>query len=132
MSAMSIPSLLILSLTIETPSVIFRKLCRIHASGELMAAFSASCFTAFLVNLAQFSVTSRFGALSMQVFGNMKTVFVSVTSVALFQNVVTVQGALGYAMTILGVALFELVRRKMFDFNVSSVLQCSKSCLDGF
>lgn len=112
MSMMSIPLLFISSLAIETPSVIYTKLSSLHASSEVLAAFSASCLTAFLVNLAQFHVTSHFGALSMQVFGNLKTVFVSVASVALFRNAVTAQGTLGYVMTLLGVALFEYVRRK--------------------
>ena len=104
--------MLLLSTLTESGSEISNRLSSVQSNKVLLFAFITSCLSAFVVNLAQFMVTSRFGALPMQVIGNMKTVFVSISSIALFQNVVTVQGVLGYATTLVGVMLFESSRRQ--------------------
>ena len=112
MSAMSIPSLIFLSVIFETPSEILLRLGSLVTSEQGMIVFLLSSLCAFLVNLLQFFVTARVGALAMQVLGNGKTVFVSVTSVAIFHNIVTPQGAAGYITTVIGVLLFDVARQQ--------------------
>ena len=109
---MSTPSLMLLSIIIETPSKVWEKFMTITAEENVFSVFLASCFSAFLVNAAQFLVTSQIGALPMQVLGNAKTVFVSVASIAIFRNSVSAQGAAGYITIIAGVFLFDIAKQK--------------------
>jgi len=112
MSALSIPCLVFLSVFFETPSEILLRVGSLMTSKTGMLMFLSSSLCAFLVNLLQFFVTARIGALAMQVLGNGKTVFVSVTSVAFFHNTVTSQGAVGYITTVIGVLLFNFARQQ--------------------
>jgi hypothetical protein len=43
----------------------------------------------------------------MQVLGNLKGVFTAVVSVLIFQNKVTVQGVIGYSITIFGGVIYQ-------------------------
>ena len=121
MSALSIPCLLFLSVMFETPSEILQRISSLATSEKGMLVFLSSSLCAFLVNLLQFFVTARVGALPMQVLGNGKTVFVSVTSVAFFHNTVTSQGAAGYITTVIGVLLFDIARHQKSRFCIPFV-----------
>jgi len=116
MSALSIPSLIFLSVIFETPSEVLLRIRSLVTSEKGMIVFLLSALCAFLVNLLQFFVTARVGALAMQVLGNGKTVFVSVISVAIFHNTVTPQGAVGYITTAMGVLLFDIARQQKNSF----------------
>mmetsp|Transcript_743 Transcript_743/g.2495 ORF Transcript_743/g.2495 Transcript_743/m.2495 type:complete len:410 (+) Transcript_743:2283-3512(+) len=60
-------------------------------------------------------VTELCGALSMQVFGNLKTVFVSVSSVLFFNNAVGMRGIVGFVITIIGVFCFNAQSGKVLE-----------------
>ncbi|GLI58814.1 hypothetical protein VaNZ11_000580 [Volvox africanus] len=67
---------------------------------------------AYLVNLTNFLVTKYTSALTLQVLGNAKGVVAAAVSVAVFRNVVTGQGALGYAITVAGVFMYSESKRR--------------------
>jgi len=58
---------------------------------------------AFLVNLSNFLVTKTTSPLTLQVLGNAKGAVAVVVSVLLFRNPVTMNGMVGYTITVLGV-----------------------------
>ncbi|GBF95844.1 sugar phosphate phosphate translocator-like [Raphidocelis subcapitata] len=67
---------------------------------------------AYAVNLTNFMVTKHTSALTLQVLGNMKGVIAAAVSVALFRNVVTARGLLGYAITVAGVFAYSESKRR--------------------
>ncbi|GLC44123.1 hypothetical protein PLESTB_000926600 [Pleodorina starrii] len=67
---------------------------------------------AYFVNLTNFLVTKYTSALTLQVLGNAKGVVAAAVSVAVFKNVVTGQGALGYAITVGGVFMYSESKRR--------------------
>ncbi|EFJ50855.1 plastidic phosphate translocator [Volvox carteri f. nagariensis] len=67
---------------------------------------------AYFVNLTNFLVTKYTSPLTLQVLGNAKGVVAAAVSVAVFRNVVTGQGALGYAITVAGVFMYSESKRR--------------------
>ncbi|KAG2484221.1 hypothetical protein HYH03_016956 [Edaphochlamys debaryana] len=72
---------------------------------------SNSCL-AYFVNLTNFLVTKFTSALTLQVLGNAKGVVAAAVSVAVFKNMVTWQGCVGYAITVGGVFLYSESKRR--------------------
>ncbi|KAJ7529679.1 hypothetical protein O6H91_15G061600 [Diphasiastrum complanatum] len=66
---------------------------------------------AYLVNLLNFMVTKHTSALTLQVLGNAKSVVAAAISVLIFQNPVTIVGMTGFAITIIGVALYSEAKK---------------------
>ncbi|PNW72812.1 hypothetical protein CHLRE_15g643385v5 [Chlamydomonas reinhardtii] len=106
MSCTSILFLLPLTLTLEPNS--FREAAALAASSPsfLYWLVANSCL-AYLVNLTNFLVTRYTSALTLQVLGNAKGVVAAAVSVAIFRNVVTAQGCIGYGVTVAGVFLYS-------------------------
>lgn len=69
------------------------------------SAVALNIVMAFLVNLLNLLVTKHTNALTIQVLGNAKGVVAAVISVFVFKNDITVTGALGYFITVMGTAL---------------------------
>ncbi|KAK1377959.1 putative sugar phosphate/phosphate translocator [Heracleum sosnowskyi] len=67
---------------------------------------------AYFVNLANFLVTKHTSALSLQVLGNAKGAVAVVVSILIFKNPVSVIGMLGYALTVIGVILYNEARKR--------------------
>ena len=107
MSVLSLPTLLCASMVLEEPSVLCNRFTRASLHDDLLIILMVNCAVAFLVNLTQFIVTARLGALSMQVWGNLKTVTTAVASVYVFRNQVTPKCIAGYLITFVGVALYN-------------------------
>ena len=106
MSLFSMATLFPMALALEGGTEIIERLSYVYNDRTLGAALVANCTGAFMVNLSQFMVTAHVGALSMQVLGNLKNVFTSSVSVVVFQNAITAQGVVGYAITMLGAFAF--------------------------
>jgi drug/metabolite transporter (DMT)-like permease len=106
MSLFSMATLFPMALVLEGGTEIVERLSYVYNDRTLGAALVANCTGAFMVNLSQFMVTAHVGALSMQVLGNLKNVFTSSVSVVVFQNAITAQGVVGYAITMLGAFAF--------------------------
>ena len=66
----------------------------------------------FLVNLTNFLVTKSTSALTLQVLGNMKGAVAVVVSVILFRNPVTVNGMIGYCITVMGVVGYGEAKKR--------------------
>lgn len=76
-------------------------------SAPLWACIGASAAVAFFLNVANFLVTQRTSAVTLQVLGNIKVVMLIVISVAIFRNEVSNQAALGSAVSLFGVFLYN-------------------------
>ncbi|MEW5308111.1 MAG: hypothetical protein WDW38_000095 [Sanguina aurantia] len=72
----------------------------------------ANSLLAYGVNLTNFLVTKYTSALTLQVLGNAKGVVAAMVSVFVFANRVTVQGIVGYSITILGVFWYSESKRR--------------------
>jgi drug/metabolite transporter (DMT)-like permease len=112
MSLFSMVKLVPMACLLERPGNIVDKLRFVRDDTRLSAALLANCTGAFMVNLTQFAVTSEVGALSMQVLGNVKNVFTTTVSVFVFQNPISAQGVIGYAITTAGAFLFGREKQK--------------------
>ena len=112
MSLYSMVTLLPAALVLEGPNHIAERVAFVIADASLSKALFANCCGAFLVNLMQFIVTEHVGALSMQVLGNVKSVFTSVASVLIFRNEVTTQGVIGYSITTAGAYWYGMSRHQ--------------------
>lgn len=73
---------------------------------------ASNCCLAFFVNLTNFLVTKFCGALTLQVLGNAKGVVAAIVSVLIFRNPVSLIGWGGFAVTMVGVALYSEARRR--------------------
>lgn len=67
---------------------------------------------AYFVNLTNFLVTKHTSALTLQVLGNAKGAVAVVISILIFRNPVSVQGMLGYALTVTGVILYSEAKKR--------------------
>ena len=112
MSLMSVCTLLPASVEIEGHCAIKSVLQSAYEDRELALALCVNCAGAFLVNISQFLVTQRVGALSMQVLGNVKTVVTVVFSVFIFKNEVGFRSCLGYALSLAGCFVYLREKRK--------------------
>lgn len=72
----------------------------------------ANCVLAYCLNLLNFLVTRYTSALTLQVLGNGKGVVAAGVSIAIFRNPVTVQGMLGYFITIAGVVAYSESKKR--------------------
>ncbi|KAG2451423.1 hypothetical protein HYH02_004022 [Chlamydomonas schloesseri] len=111
MSGVSVAFLLPMAVALEPAS--FREAGALVAGspGFLYWLIGNSCL-AYFVNLTNFLVTKFTSALTLQVLGNAKGVVAAAVSVAVFRNTVTVQGCLGYAITVAGVFLYSESKRR--------------------
>lgn len=80
-------------------------------NGRLWGFVVASSLVAFFLNVAQFLVTRATSAVTLQVLGNVKVVLLIGVSVAIFGNEVSMQGAVGCALCLIGVALYNYALR---------------------
>lgn len=78
----------------------------------LWLCIGASSLVAFLLNLSQFLVTKATSAVTLQVLGNIKVVLLIMVSVAIFGNEVSLQAAVGCAICLGGVVLYNSATRK--------------------
>ena len=125
MSVFSMTTLLPLSFAIEGPLFIIERLRYVYHDERLLMALVANCCGAFMTNLTQFMVTEYVGALSMQVLGNLKNIFTSGVSVFIFGNVVTAQGIFGYAITMMGAAIYHREKSKPEVWGMSKASAAS-------
>ena len=85
---------------------------RAAAEPKFVAVIAINSALAYFVNLFNFLVTRYTGALTLQTLGNAKGVAASFVSIAVFQNPVTAAGLTGYMVTVGGVILYMLSKRK--------------------
>jgi len=74
---------------------------------RFLPALVVNATLAFFVNLSNFIMTKQTSALTLQVLGNAKGVVAAGISILIFKNPVTMQGAVGYAIALFGVALYS-------------------------
>ncbi|XVF68911.1 hypothetical protein PTKIN_Ptkin11bG0039200 [Pterospermum kingtungense] len=67
---------------------------------------------AYFVNLTNFLVTKHTSPLTLQVLGNAKGAVAVVISILIFRNPVSVTGMLGYSLTVVGVILYNEVKKR--------------------
>mmetsp|Transcript_9398 Transcript_9398/g.24133 ORF Transcript_9398/g.24133 Transcript_9398/m.24133 type:complete len:372 (+) Transcript_9398:96-1211(+) len=67
---------------------------------------------AYVANMAQFMITKTTSALTLQVIGNSKGAFTVLVSIIVFQDSVSAMAAVGYSITLAGVAWYTSERRK--------------------
>ncbi|KAK7256859.1 hypothetical protein RIF29_30399 [Crotalaria pallida] len=72
--------------------------------------FSSSL--AYFVNLTNFLVTNRTSALTLQVLGNAKGAVAVVVSILIFKNPISIEGMLGYVLTVTGVIMYGETKKK--------------------
>lgn len=102
-----IPATLILE-----PGVFQVVMQRAAAEPRFVAVIAINSALAYFVNLFNFVVTKYTGALTLQVLGNAKGVAATVVSILVFRNSVTLIGMAGYLVTVCGVVLYMLSKRK--------------------
>mmetsp|Transcript_11080 Transcript_11080/g.19253 ORF Transcript_11080/g.19253 Transcript_11080/m.19253 type:complete len:358 (+) Transcript_11080:70-1143(+) len=78
---------------------------------EFGLALLCNASLAYSTNLLNFMVVKYTSALTMQVLGNAKGVVGSVVAVLIFQNAVTAQSVLGYAVTVAGVYWYSAAKK---------------------
>ncbi|KAG2445767.1 hypothetical protein HXX76_000371 [Chlamydomonas incerta] len=111
MSGVSVAFLLPMAVMLEPTS--FREAgALVAASPSFLYWLVGNSCLAYFVNLTNFLVTKFTSALTLQVLGNAKGVVAAGVSVAVFRNTVTVQGCLGYAITVAGVFLYSESKRR--------------------
>ena len=89
---------------------------------------SLNAALAYFVNLLNFLVTKYTGALTLQVLGNGKGVAAVVVSVMVFRNPVTFISVIGYLITVSGVMLYMVAKRR---YAVSENASAQKTVGEG-
>ncbi|KAK9716486.1 hypothetical protein RND81_06G236600 [Saponaria officinalis] len=78
----------------------------------VVVLLAGNATVAYLVNLTNFLVTKQTSALTLQVLGNAKAAVAAVVSVLIFRNPVSVMGAVGFGVTIMGVVLYGEAKKR--------------------
>lgn len=86
---------------------------------------------AVLVNLFSFLVTKHTSALTVQVLGNLKGVVLAMISIMIFKNPITIQGVVGFGITMVGTALYSWSKAQPVRESEDDAIRrsCSSSCL---
>jgi len=80
-------------------------------SPRFLLIFALNCILAFSVNLTNFLVTKCTSPLTLQVLGNAKGAVAVAASIILFRNPVSVNGMVGYVITIAGVVAYSAAKK---------------------
>ncbi|CAI5536217.1 unnamed protein product [Closterium sp. Naga37s-1] len=98
-------------LVISGPTVDYlltrRSLLAFHPTPVSVAFIVLSCVLALFVNLSMYLCIGKFSAVSFQVLGHMKTLFVLVLGSALFHSPLTAKNLMGMAVAVLGMLAYS-------------------------
>lgn len=84
-----------------------RSLLSLHLTTPSLLFVAISCLLALFVNLSMYLCIGKFSAVSFQVLGHMKTLFVLVLGSLLFHSPLTLKNVLGMAVAVLGMLAYS-------------------------